>query len=278
MKQDQSTLLSLALTATAAGVVTAKTTPTPDDSSKKLATTEYVKVAGRLNRILVYRLNAGVQQVSINGAAFTPTGAGTYTPAVGMIFIKAQVQGGGGAAGGAGGAAAGNVSVGAPGSAGAYGVNLLNVADIGASKIVTVGAGGVAASNTAGAIGGSSSIGALLIAPGGPGGGLLNNQVPPAVNGNSAASSVPTGANLLSVVGTAGAATLASSASTGGMLGGSGGSSPLGPGPSGAPGNSAGVNAVNFGTGGSGVALNQAGGTAAGGNGAAGLVVIEEYI
>jgi hypothetical protein len=278
MKQDQSTLLSLALSATEAGTVTAKTTPGPDDSSKKLATTEYVKVAGRLNRILVYRMNAGVQQVSINGAVFTPTGAASYAPVTGMIFIKAQVQGGGGGGAGAGAAAAGNVSLGAPGSSGACGVSLFSGADIGASKAITVGAGGVAASNTAGTSGGTSSIGALLIAPGGAGGALLNNQVPPAVNGNGAGSAGPSGANLLAVVGAAGAATFASSAAANGMLGGSGGSSPMGPGPCGAAGNSAAPGAANYGTGGSGVALNQAGGAAAGGNGAAGVVVIEEYI
>lgn len=278
MKQDQSTLLSLALSATAAGAVTAKTTPAPDDSSKRLATTDYVKVAGRLNRILVYRMNAGVQQVSINGSAFTPTGAGLYTPATGMMFIKAQVQGGGGAGGGAGGATAGNVSAGAPGASGACGVSLFSSVDIGASKAVTVGAGGVAAANTGGTTGATSSIGTLLAAPGGAGGSSLNNQVPPAVIGNSLGSAGPTGANLLSVIGAAGAATFASSAVANGMLGGCGGASPLGPGPAGAPGNVAGTSAANYGTGGSGVAVNQTGGALAGGHGAAGLVVIEEYI
>ncbi|RSZ56155.1 hypothetical protein HF313_09800 [Massilia atriviolacea] len=278
MKQDQSTLLSLALSATAAGAVTAKATPAPDDSSKRLATTEYVKVAGRLNRILVYRMNAGVQQVSINGSAFTPTGAGLYTPATGMMFIKAQVQGGGGAAGGTGAAAAGNVSVGAPGASGACGVSLFSSVDIGASKAVTVGAGGVAAPNAAGTGGGASSIGTLLSAPGGAGGTLLNNVAPPAVIGNSAGSAAPTGANLLALVGAAGSATFASSSLANGMLGGCGGSSPLGAGPAGAAGNAAAISASNYGTGGSGVAVNQTGGALAGGHGAAGVVVIEEYI
>jgi hypothetical protein len=234
--------------------------------------------AGKLNRTLVYRISGGVQQVSINGAAFTATGAGTYTPATGMKFVKAQVLGGGGAGGGAGGAAVSNASLGAPGSSGAYGVGVFTSTDIGASKTVTVGAGGVAASNTAGTVGGTSSVGSLITAPGGSGGGLLTNQVPPAVNGNGAGSSVATGANLLAVGGAAGPASFASSAVANGMLAGSGGSSFFGPGPSGPAGNNAGVAATNYGTGGSGCVLNQAGGSAAGGAGAAGVVVIEEYV
>lgn len=262
----------------ATGNVVATNTPPADDSSKKLATTEHVKAAGRLNRILVYRRNAGTQEVSINGAAFTATGAGTYTPATGIKFIKAQVLGGGGAGGGAGGAAAGNISLGAPGSSGAYGVGMYTAAEVGASKTVIVGVGGVAASNANGFAGGSSSIGSLLVATGGTGGGTLANQVPPAVNGNGVPTAVPTGANLLAVAGTAGPATFGSSANANGMLGGSGGSSVFGGGPTGPAGNVTGASATNYGTGGSGMAVNQSGGSGAGGAGAAGVVIIEEYI
>jgi hypothetical protein len=45
MKQDQSTLLSLALAATAAGDVTAKNTPPQFDSDKSVATTDFVQRA-----------------------------------------------------------------------------------------------------------------------------------------------------------------------------------------------------------------------------------------
>lgn len=257
--------------------VTAKNTPTQDDSTKKLATTEFVKAAGRLNRILVYRISGGVQQVSINGAAFTTTGAGAYTPEAGMKFIRAQAIGGGGAGAGAGSAAAGNVSLGGPGGAGAYGVGLYSAAEVGASKPVVVGAAGVPASNANGFAGGTSSIGALLSCPGGNGGQVFQNQVPPAVNGNGNTSSAPTGANLLSVVGFAGGATFASAANANAMVGGPGGSSHFGPGPVGPAGNSNGAAASNYGTGGSGCCITS-GNAVAGGAGAPGVVIIEEYV
>lgn len=242
-------------------------------------TLDYVfTAAGRLNRVLTYRLSGGVQQVSINGGAFTTTGASAYTPDAEMKFVIATAQGGGGAGAGAGGAGASNVSVGAPGASGAFGRGRFTVADIGASKTITVGAGGAKASNTAGTNGGASSVGSLLVSPGGTGGGLLNNQVPPAVNGNGTGLAPTAGDNLLGIAGAAGTPTFAGSASANGMFAGSGGASPFGPGPCGPAGNNAGVDAFNIGTGGTGVALNQAGGSAAGGNGAPGLVIIEEYI
>ena len=232
----------------------------------------------RLNRILVFRRSAGVQQVSINGGAFGTTGASTYTPDAGMSIIKAEVLGGGGAGGGSGGAGASNASLGAPGSSGAYGVSMFTALEVGASQAITVGLGGTGVSNAAGNAGSASSIGALISCPGGTGGGLLSNQVPPAVNGNGVGSSAPTGANLLAVSGQAGSASFASSANANGMLGGAGGSSPLGAGVPGPAGNNAGANAVNYGTGGSGTVVNQAGGSATGGSGAAGVVIIEEYV
>lgn len=162
--------------------------------------------SGKLSRVLVYRLSGGVQQVSINGGAFSTTGAGAYTPGAGMKFAICKALGGGGGGSGCGGAASGNVSLGAPGSSGAYGVSMLTRAQIGASQAITVGAGGPSASNAAGTAGGTSSVGTLLTAPGGSGGSILSNQVPPAVNGNGVGSSAPTGANMISVSGQAGAA------------------------------------------------------------------------
>jgi hypothetical protein len=170
------------------------------------------------------------------------------------------------------------VSLGAPGTCGAYGVGIYTATDVGASKAISVGVGGVAASNANGFAGGTTSIGTLLVAVGGTGGGTLANQVPPAVNGNGVPTAVPTGANLLAVAGTAGPATFASSANANGMLGGSGGSSVLGGGPTGPAGNVTGASATNYGTGGSGCVVNQSGGSAAGGAGASGVVIIEEYV
>jgi hypothetical protein len=229
---------------------------------------------GRLLRVCVYQRIGGVQMVSIDGAAPTTTGATTHTRLSNATRIIGRSQGAGSAGGGAGGAASGNVSMGAPGMSGAYGVSSWDAATFGASQVITVGAAGVAVANAAGGNGGSSSIGSLMTTPGGNGGVVFNNVPPPSLNGNAGLSSAATGANLYSQRGAGGSPSLGM-ASTGGV-GGQGGSSPFGPGP-GVSFNTNGANAVNPGSGGSGVTINQAGGTAIGGNGGEGIVIIEEY-
>lgn len=86
------------------------------------------------------------------------TATGTYTPTAGMRHCFVEMVGGG-----AGGitAAAGN-NGGAGGGAGEYASGFFTAADIGASKAVTVGAGGAVDTD-----GGTSSLGTLLTAVGG---------------------------------------------------------------------------------------------------------------
>lgn len=232
---------------------------------------------GRLLRRLVYVRIAGVQNVIVNGAAATTTGASTYVPGAGATFAIVQALGGGGGGAGSGGAGAGNVSIGAGGSGGSYGMSRFTVATIGASQSVTVGLGGTAGSNVAGGAGGSTSFGSLLTAPGGTAGGLFNNQAPPTSNGNGVAPAAPTGANLLSVRGVVGLAAYAINTAVTAMFGGAGGGSIFTPPLPGPNGNVTGIGAENYGAGGTGSAVNQGGGTATGGAGAAGIVIVEEY-
>jgi hypothetical protein len=237
------------------------------------------QATGRLLRTTIYTLVSGVQNVTtiVNGVLTGPTttGASTFTPLSNMTWAEIEAQGGGGAGAGAGGAGASAVSLGAGGVAGSYGKSRFTAATIGASQAVTIGAGGAAASNTAGSNGGTTSFGALLTAPGGSGGGLFNNVTPPTSNGNSVLSGAPTGANVLSIRRSLGPISIGLTSAAG--YGSSGGDSQFG---SGAPGpgfNTTGVAAVNPGSGGSGTALNQAGGAAAGGAGAGGILIVNEY-
>jgi hypothetical protein len=233
------------------------------------------QATGRLLRTTIYTNPAGTQLVSVGGGAATSTGATTFTPLSSTTFAIVEVQGGGSAGAGAGGAGASTVSMGAPGMSGAYGKSRFTSAQIGASQAITVGAGGAAASNAAGGNGGSSSFGSLLSAPGGTGGGLSNNVTPPSVNGNGSFTTAPTGANLVSMRGASNQATFGLSTTSG--IAGIGGSSPFGNGAAGPGLNTTGLSAVNPGTGGSGCVLNQSGGSAAGGAGFGGIVVVQEF-
>lgn len=203
------------------------------------------------------------------------TASGTYTPTPGMATCIVRCQGGGGAGGGATGAASGNVSLGAPGAAGAFGVGRFTAAQIGASQAVTIGAGGAGVSGGAGGNGGTSSLGTLITAPGGPGGGTLTNQVPPTLSGNGSNSASPTGANIVGSQGAAGSFTTALSSSAAGAA--PGGASVFGAGGYGVSINTNGIAGTNAGSGGSGSAVNSGGGSSTGGAGAPGIVIVEEY-
>jgi hypothetical protein len=203
------------------------------------------------------------------------TASGTYTPTPGMTTCIIEAQGGGGAGGGLATPSAGNISLGAPGTSGSYAKGRFTAATIGASQAVTIGAGGTFASNTAGSNGGTSSVGSIITAPGGVGGGLLNNQVPGASNGNGSVSGTPTGANIAQSIGTC--PSLSTSISASSAQAGAGGPSIFGGG--GVPPviNGGGTVGQNYGSGGSGVVAGSGGANAAGGGGKAGIVFIWEY-
>jgi hypothetical protein len=205
----------------------------------------------------------------------TFTASGTYTPTPGMGSVIFEVQGGGAAGGGATGATGGNVSLGAPGTAGSYAKGRFTAASVGASQTVTVGAGGTGVSGAAGNNGGTSSVGALISAPGGVGGTTLTNQAAPTINGNGSFSPAPAGGNISSAVGTAGTPSLAVSSAI--AVTGAGGGSQFGAGAYSTAINGAGVSAQNPGAGGAATVTNSSGGSTTGGAGYRGVVLAYEY-
>lgn len=128
------------------------------------------KGAGTLNATGIYINNVAVQAGTIVASVKQQTfvASGTYTPSTGMIYAIIQGVGGGGGSGGR------SASTGTSGSGGGadFSSKLVTAADIGASKTVTIGAGGTAGgtSDGNGGAGGDSSVGTLMIAKGGSGG------------------------------------------------------------------------------------------------------------
>ncbi len=96
--------------------------------------------------------------------------SGTYTPTSGMLYCIVRAVGGGGGGGSADTNPGATNSAGGGGGAGSFSEALFTAADIGASKTVTIGAGGTAGSGSAGGTGGVTSLGALLSCNGGLGG------------------------------------------------------------------------------------------------------------
>lgn len=242
--------------------------------------TYWVSPVGKLSRVLIYTRVAGVQRVSINGAASTTTGATTYTPLPGLFFADIEAVGGGGAGGGSVNPTAGNVALGAPGSSGSYARAIILGATIGASQSVVVGVGGVGNSAAAGGSGTTTSLGSLLSCPGG-GGGLSSaagGVAVPSLLGQTSATSSPTGGNLLSISGTPGGPSISMAATVVGSYGGQGGGSPLGSPTQFAGANTSGITATSYGSGGSGQAVLNGFGPATGANGGQGALIIREYI
>jgi hypothetical protein len=203
---------------------------------------------------------------------------GTYTPTVGMVTAVVECVGAGGAAGGVVGGAS-VVTGGGGGGAGALSVKLVTAADIGASKAVTIGAGGVGASGANGGNGGDTSVGTLCVAKGGTGGaaGTAASQ------GNGGAGGDPaTGTGDQKVYGSPGQRATYTSG-TGSV----GSGAPGGVGPYGgaaqqnaATTGSAAGGAVGLGpgSGGSGAVANFVAANQTGGNGAPGFVKITELV
>jgi hypothetical protein len=101
------------------------------------------------------------------------TSSGTFNRALypNLRAIRVRVQAAGGAGGGAGATSAAMMSYGAGGGAGGYAESFItDLGLVGASQVVTVGAGGTGVANATGNSGGASSFGTLVAADGGAGG------------------------------------------------------------------------------------------------------------
>jgi len=193
----------------------------------------------------------------------TFTASGTYTPTTGMEYCTIEVVGGGGGSGGLGASATGSRTGG--GGGGGYARKTVAAATIGASQTVTIGAAGAAGANTGGTggTGGTTSVGTIVTATGGVGSA-----------GTNAASATLAGA--LGGVGASG--DLNSNGNAGGSAspsgnGGTGGASYFGGGGIGAN-SGTGTAGTNYGGGGGGDGPGQRVGWA----GAAGVVIITEYV
>lgn len=195
------------------------------------------------------------------------SGNGTYTPPANVVYVIAEMVGGGGG----GGAASGNNSGG--GGSGAYGKWIIPIADIGASKAVTIGAAGAAGNNGNGGAGGDTSLGTLAIAGGGAGG--VSSSGAGGAGGTASGS-----ATLMFSFSVAGGSSIVDSAPTPDTAtSGQGGSSFWGQGgqlratsPAAGSGNMAGASASGYGSGGGGSI-----GTNTGAAGTIGYMVITEY-
>ncbi|NUN69218.1 MAG: hypothetical protein HUU02_05855 [Bacteroidetes bacterium] len=190
------------------------------------------------------------------------TANGTYTPTANMASCLVICVGGGGA----GGDATGTDAVGGGGGAGGTAIALFDAATIGASQSVTVGAVSAAAGN-------ASSFGALLTANGGAVGGTVTSTTV-GVNAAGGAGGTATGGDL-NVTGGSGGRGIIFSTNNG--VGGSGGGSYFGGGGAGSGSNSAGSPGDAYGSGGGGGHASTAT-DRLGGDGAAGVVYIIEYI
>jgi len=162
----------------------------------------------------------------LNVQVFTTNG--TYTPTTGMKNCYVKYCGGGGGSGVVTNTSASQVSAAGGGASGSYGEAWLTALQIGANKAITVGAGGTAGTGSSnGGNGGVSSMGVLLIAPGG-GGSPLGPAISTAaafIISGGIPGGVVTGGNVISGNGTGGSPGLCMLTAS---IGGSGGSTPIG--------------------------------------------------
>lgn len=203
------------------------------------------------------------------------TSSGTYTPTSGMAYAIIECVGGGGGGGGATGAVGSDVG-GGGGGAGSYSRSIVTAAQIGASKSVTVGAGGTASGFGNGNPGGSSSITTLCVANGGSGGTAATSA---AVGFGGPGGAAGTGTT--AVAGNPGGTGFFANIATVEGASGDGGSGFFGGGAAGAVaggGPASGNSGNGPGSGASGGSVSNSGAQATGGNGSAGIVIVTEFI
>ncbi len=257
------------------------------DSGKSPASFVASSEKGAANGVATLNASGEVEQSSSLGAVlgairvYDTPGSYTWNRPAGLKYVIVTVVGAGGAGGGALSGTTG-ASAGSGGGGGASAKVLIDASALGASETVTVGAGGVGAAGADGGAGGASSFGSHVSCGGGAGGlygpdsGSSGVGVAGGAGGNVTISS---GTKLLGADGMPGAPARYTSAYDGGASGAGGGCSfgigatckgwfDYGDGIPGAP----------PGGGGSG-AYNRSSSTVdrPGGNGADGLVIVEEY-
>ena len=200
--------------------------------------------------------------------------SGTYTPSSGMATCIIEAVGAGGGAGSAVASGAGQVSIPGGGSSGAYALGKFTAAAIGASQAVTIGVGGVGGVGGPGGSGSSTSVGALIVCPGGLGSVGHGPATPPIMKAGALVAAAPTGGNIKSSTGNPGGNGFALTD----IVSGPGGSSPMfsSGGAASAVANTPGTAGLTPGSGGSG-GCSSNGAARNGGAGANGYVLIWEF-
>lgn len=204
------------------------------------------------------------------------TASGTYTPTAGMVYCDIECVGGGGGGGGTTASSTNMQASAGGGGGGEYALKRATAADIGASKSVTIGAGGAggAAGLNNGTAGGDTSVGTLCVAKGGSPG-IGNNANSGSVGGDGGTG----GTGDLLIPGGDGGDGGGGQLITVDTFSGNGGATKLGNGAKARRSTSAdGRNGKSYGSGGAGGMDRNASAGRAGGNGAAGIVIITEYI
>ncbi|WP_417414523.1 DUF2793 domain-containing protein [Hoeflea sp.] len=196
------------------------------------------------------------------------TSSGTWTRPTGCVRIKVTVLGGGGGGGGcnSGGAATGG---GGGGGAGGASIKMIDVSAV-PTVAVTVGAGGNGVNGSSGNSGAASYFGAYCSAGGGGGGAYAG----PSSGGAGGTQGEAAGGDVILQGGWGQSGSFASAAA---IAGGNGGSALLGGGGGGGAGGYPARSGCNYGGGGGGGEALPGAGTRQGGDGAPGVVMVEEY-
>lgn len=226
--------------------------------------------------IAVASTNTPAKGSLINRRVFSTPGTQTYTPTAGTNRVRVIVVGGGGAGAGTSTTGAGQFSIGGGGGGGGVAVATITSGFSGVS--MTIGAGGapVAGGASAGGNGGASSFGSVCVGNGGLGGTATTPQSTVVVQAGGAGGTA-TGGNEFNGVGGAGANGVASSNQN--AASGSGGASYFGSGASAQFTTTAnGLAATTPGAGGGGAVSLSNQSAQAGGAGAPGQIIVEEYV
>ncbi|WP_213881190.1 hypothetical protein [Pseudomonas sp. dw_358] len=201
------------------------------------------------------------------------TASATYTPTPGAKSIRIRLIAGGGAGGGAAVTNSAQIAAGAGGCAGSYAEGYFT--SLAASYAVTVGAGGVPVSGNAGGNGGVSSVGTIISATGGTGGGQFGpTSAPLTALTNPTATSI-IGANIVGIISNTPPMVSIASLTVG--YAGQGANSPLGAGGASTNTSSNGNAGSSYGAGGGGALALASSAIRTGGAGSPGIVIIEEF-
>lgn len=223
-------------------------------------------------------LNPALQGALLNTVTITNTGANNYTPTTGARLFKVTLVGGGAAGGGTPVTTGVQASAGGGGGAGAVRIAWLTKSQLdalGYPIVVTIGAGGTGVVGASGNAGGTSSFGSLMTCNGGSslstvGTAVTGVNVSSSHGGNGSSSGA--GVNQGGVVPTTGKVFTLTA-----LLTGAGGSNALGMGGQEFNNAAAGVAGSGYGGGGSGAGAYTSAVALAGGAGANGVCIIEEY-